>query len=88
MRGKRILINPIDDYCDLKGELIMAIIQKTGTLHEKAGCIEYKMSEQMARELLKNRKGDETKMKPNDFLCKVVNENFGLKDLCVNVIRY
>ena len=88
MRGKRILINPIDDYCDLKGELFMAIIQKTGTLHEKAGCIEYKMPEQMARELLKNRKGDETKMRPNDFLCMVVNENFGLKGHCVKVIRY
>ena len=88
MRGKRILINPVDDYCDLKGELIMAIIQQTGTLHEKAGCIEYKMPEQMARELLKNRKGDETKMRPNDYLCKIVNENFGLKGYCVRVIRY
>ena len=88
MRGKRILINPIDDYCDLKGELIMAIITKVGTAHEKAGAIEYKMPEAMARELLKNRKGDETKMRPNDFLCKVVNENFGLKGHCVNVIRY
>ena len=66
----------------------MAIIQMTGTLHEKCGAIEYKMPEQMARELLKNRKGDEAKMRPNDFLCKVVNENFGLKDRCVNVIRY
>ena len=37
MRGKRILINPIDDYCDLKGELFMAIITKVGTTHEKAG---------------------------------------------------
>jgi hypothetical protein len=46
------------------------------------------MPEAMARELLKNRKGDETKMRPNDFLCKVVNENFGLKGHCVNVIRY
>lgn len=88
MRGKRILINPIDDYCDLKGELFMAIITKVGTTHEKAGCIEYKMPEAMARELLKNRKGDETKMRPNEFLCKVVNENFGLKGHCVNVIRY
>ena len=88
MRGKRILIKPIDDYCELKGEEIMAIIQKTGTLHEKAGCIEYKMPELMARELLKNRKGDEVKMRPNDFLCMVVNENFGLKGHCVNVIRY
>ena len=40
MRGKRILINPIDDYCDLKGEFIMASIVKPGTLHEKAGFIE------------------------------------------------
>ena len=37
----------------------MAIITKEGTLHEKAGCIEYKMPEAMARELLKNRKGDD-----------------------------
>lgn len=88
MRGKQILINPIDDYCDLKGELFMAIINKVGSLNEKAGCIEYKMPELMARELLKNRKGDEAKMRPNDFLCMVVNENFGLKGHCVNVIRY
>lgn len=88
MRGKRILINPVDDYCNCKGEFIMAIVTKEGTLHEKAGCIEYKMPDKMARELLKNRKGDEAKMRPNDFLCKVVNENFGLKGHCVNVIRY
>lgn len=88
MRGKRILIKPIDDYCDLKGEEIMAIVTKAGTLHEKAGCIEYKMPELMARELLKNRKGDDAKMRPNDYLCKVVNENFGLKGHCVKVIRY
>lgn len=88
MRGKRILIKPIDDYCELKGELIMAIVTKAGTLHEKGGYIEYKMPDKMARELLKNRKGEETKMRPNDFLCMVVNENFGLKGHCVNVIRY
>lgn len=88
MRGKRILINPVDDYCNCKGEFIMAIVTKEGTLHEKAGCIKYKMPDKMARELLKNRKGDEAKMRPNDFLCMVVNENFGLKGHCVNVIRY
>lgn len=88
MRGKRILINPVDDYCNYKGEFIMAIVTKIGTLHEKAGAIEYKMPDKMARELLKNRKGDEAKMRPNDFLCMVVNENFGLKGHCVNVIRY
>ena len=37
----------------------MAIVTKVGTLHEKSGCIEYKMPDKMARELLKNRKGDE-----------------------------
>ena len=63
-------------------------INKLGSLHEKVGFFEYKMPETMARELLKTSKGEETKMKPNDFLCKVVNENFGLKDRCVNVIRY
>lgn len=88
MRGKRILINPVDDYCNYKGEFIMAIVTKVGTLHEKAGSVEYKMPDKMARELLKNRKGDEAKMRPNDFLCMVVNENFGLKGHCVNVIRY
>ena len=94
MRGKRILINSVDDYCDYKGENIMTkknftvTIHAEGTLHEKAGCIEYKMPEQMARELLKTRKGEEQKMRPNDYLCKVVNENFGLKGHCVKVIRY
>ena len=94
MRGKRILINPIDDYCDYKGELFMAnkkfsvTINAQGTLHEKAGFIEYKMPERMAQEYLKSRKGDDAKMRPNDYLCKVVNENFGLKGHCVKVIRY
>lgn len=53
----------------------------------KAGSIEYKMSDAMARELLKTRKGEEIKMRPNDFLCKVVNEQFGLLGECKRVIR-
>ena len=69
MRGKRILINPIDDYCDLKGELFMAIVVKPGTLHEKAGFIEYKMPEAMAKAYLNGRTAEEKKMRPNDFLC-------------------
>ena len=86
MRGKRILINPIDDY--IGGDFIMANIKDEAMKYDKAGIIEYKMPDKMARELLKNRKGDEAKMRPNDFLCMVVNENFGLKGHCVNVIRY
>ena len=54
----------------------------------KAGYIEYKMPKQMAQEYLKLRKGEEQKMRPNDFLCMIVNENFGLKGHCVNVIPY
>ena len=48
--------------------------------------IEYKMPEQMARELLKARKGEAAKMRPNDYLCKYVNENFGLIGYCVKVL--
>ena len=55
---------------------------------KKAGAIEYKMLETMAQELLKTRKGNELKMTENDFLCKVVNESFGLNGNCVRVIRH
>lgn len=88
MRGKRILINPIDDYCDIKGDLIMPTIVKQGILHEKAGLIEYKMPEAMAKAYLNGRTAEEKKMHPNDFLCKIVNEGFGLKGYCTHVIRY
>ena len=84
MRGKRILLKPVDDY---KGDInIMAIIHKVGSLHEKGGFVEYKMSEAMAKDLLAQRKGDELKMQPIDYLCKIVNERFGLKGTCNNVI--
>ena len=88
MRGKRILINPIDDYCNLKGELIMAIASMNEFDYGKAGYIEFKMPEKMMQDLLKTRRGDELKMQPKDFLCKVVNEDFGLKGYCVNVISF
>lgn len=44
----------------------------------KEYCIEYKMPREMARIILKERKGTDAKMKPNDFLCKYVNEQYGL----------
>lgn len=47
----------------------------------------YEMPNSMAREYLKDRKGSDAKMDANDFLCKVVNDNFGLKGRCVKVIR-
>ena len=50
--------------------------------------IEYKMPTAFGKNLLKNRKGEEAKMKPNDYLCKYVNEQYNLKGLCTKVIFY
>lgn len=53
---------------------------------QKSGTIEYKMPKKMAQALLKNRHGADVKMQPNDYLCKIVNEEFGLKGYCTNVL--
>ena len=66
----------------------MAIAVKEGTLHEKAGSVEYKMPYKMAQALLKERKGDDTKLHPYAYLVKIVNEQFGLKYNCSKVITY
>ena len=66
----------------------MAIITERDTVRSKGGSVEYKMTETLAKELLKKRKGTDAKMNPTDYLCKVVNETFGLKNYCVNVILY
>ena len=88
MQGKRILVNPVDDYCNCKGDFIMAIVHMMGDLHEKSGKIEYKMPEAMAKAYLKARGSEDMKMHPNAYLCKVVNEEFGLRGLCEKVIVY
>lgn len=66
----------------------MAIVHMMGTLHEKSGKIEYKMPDAMAKAYLKARGGEDMKMHPNAYLCKVVNEEFGLRGHCVKVIVY
>lgn len=40
---------------------------------------EYNMSKDMANDLLKTRKGTDKNMNPQDYLLKVVNEQFGLR---------
>ena len=40
---------------------------------------EYNMSKEMAIELLKTRKGTDKNMNPQDYLVKIVNEQFGLR---------
>ena len=48
--------------------------------------IEYSMSEAMAKELLKSRKGDELKMHPQDYLCFYVDTELGIKGKCTKVV--
>ena len=50
------------------------------------GEIEYEMSKLMAKELLNERKGADRNIHPQVYLCKVVNESFGLKGNCTRVI--
>lgn len=50
------------------------------------GDIEYEMSKELAKNILNGRKGTEVNMHPQEFLCKVVNEEFGIKGNCTRVI--
>ena len=52
---------------------------------EKFGYIEYNMPKELAAAYLKGRKGEEVKKNPNEFLCRVVDREFGLKGKCVKV---
>lgn len=47
--------------------------------------LEYRMSKILAADLLKKRQGEDKKMKPNDYLCKIVNQQFGLRGTCIYV---
>ena len=49
------------------------------------GGIEYEMPALMAKEILNERKGADRNMHPQAYLCKVVNETFGIKGYCVKV---
>lgn len=60
------------------------IVIKQGELSEKCGSIEYKMSNAMARAIIKNHKGP--KKRPQEILCAYVNEQMGLKGNCVKVL--
>ena len=50
--------------------------------------VEYKMPIITAKSLLKSRNYIEEKMHPNDFLCKIVNEQYGILGRCTKVITY
>lgn len=59
--------------------------QWTGTLHERVGAVEYQMPKKMADILLKERKGADRNMRPQEYLVKIVNNEFRLKNTCVKV---
>lgn len=46
----------------------------------------YKMSKAMADAYLKSRSGDEKNKHPQEYLCMVVNSEFGVKGNCIQVI--
>lgn len=50
--------------------------------------IEYEMPKEMVKQILATRKGDERNMQVQDFLCKVVNEEFGILGNCVKVTSF
>ena len=50
------------------------------------GDIEYEMTKELAKQILATRKGPDQNMHPQQFLCKVVNEEFGIKGNCARVI--
>lgn len=60
------------------------VVTKNGNLSKKCGNVEYKMSNAMAKSIIKNHKG--TKKRPQEILCDYVNSQMGLKGNCVNVL--
>lgn len=74
-----------------KGAFIMGMkknfgvkITKEGSLSERCGGVEYKMSNAMAQHILKTHKGP--KKNKQDVLIQYANEQLGLKDKCVRVL--
>lgn len=55
-------------------------------MNKKCGYVEYKMPEVMAQAYIKQHKGKIPNV--NEYLCNIVNEEFGLKGYCVKVITF
>ena len=50
------------------------------------GDVEYEMNKELAKQILATRKGADQNVHPQEFLCHVVNEEFGIKGNCVRVL--
>lgn len=60
------------------------VVHKEGSLSEKGGSIEYKMTNTLAKSIIKMYKG--SKKRPQEILCDYVNKECGLKGNCVKVL--
>ena len=56
--------------------------------NHQLGDIEYKMTKEMADAFLKARKGDDKKKHPQEYLCNIINTDFGIKGNCVKVLFF
>ena len=52
------------------------------------GVVEYKMPKELPAMYLKTAKGEFAKKHPKEYLIQVVNEEFGVKGTCINVITF
>ena len=60
------------------------VIHKEGTLSERCGSVEYKMSAALAQHIMKIHKGP--KKNKQEVLVNYVNTHMGLKDKCTKVL--
>lgn len=67
-----------------KTEKFGTSIVKEGSLNEKAGSVEYKMTAALAQHILKTHKGP--KKNKQETLCAYVNNQMGLKGHCTRVL--
>jgi hypothetical protein len=61
---------------------------KKNVIVSQKGNFEYKMSKEMANAYLKDRKGTDKNKHPQDYLCQVVNNEFGIKGNCTRVLFF
>lgn len=52
------------------------------------GYFEYKMTPEMTQFYLKNRKGKDKTADLQEYLCRIVNTEFGIKGTCIKVLTF
>ena len=64
------------------------IKNKKKVVVSQKGNFEYKMTKEMANAYLNTRKGEEKKKHPQEYLCQIVNNEFGIKGTCTRVLFF